>query len=104
MGSEWDEPRGNNPFQAALLSIAVVLIAVGLVTFGLAASRANPTALYPDAAAHALPSLIWGGVIIGIGAVAFLFWLLVSAVRWKARAADPHARLLSEAAASTELA
>ena len=88
MAAQGREARGDNPFQAALLSIAVVLIAIGVLTFGIAASKAVPTPLYPDAAVDALPSLIWGGSIIAVGAVSFLFWLLVSAVRWNALAAQ----------------
>jgi hypothetical protein len=77
------EGAQSNPFQAALLSVAIVLIAIGLVTFGMATARAAPSPLYPDAATEQLPSLIWGGSIIAIGFVAFLFWLLVCALRWK---------------------
>ncbi len=104
MESERRTAGGDNPFQAALLSVAVVLIAIGLITFGIAASKATPTPLYPDAAANALPSLIWGGAIIGIGAISFLFWLLVSALRWKERAAAPRVSVLIEAPHLSEAA
>ncbi|THG30756.1 hypothetical protein [Naasia lichenicola] len=95
---------GDNPFQAALLSVAVVLIAIGVITFGVAASKAAPSPLYPDAAADALPSLIWGGAIIGIGAISFLFWLLVSALKWNGRTADPRVAVLVESPHLTEAA
>lgn len=104
MSAERPGTAGDNPFQAALLSISVVLIAIGVVTFGIAASKATPSALYPAAAADALPSLIWAGAIIGVGAISFLFWLLVSAMRWKDPTHESRVPLLAEAARASEAA
>jgi hypothetical protein len=104
MSAERRNEAGDNPFQAALLSIAVVLIAIGIVTFGFAASKAAPSPLYPDAASAALPSLIWGGAIVVVGAISFLFWLLVSALRWNGRAAESRVSRLLETAPSSESA